>query len=366
MKVPFVNLGLQYQNLREEIISKFDEISKKGEYVLGNELLNFEKEFADYCGTKYSVGVGNGSDALSFSLKALNISKGDEVIIPCNSFIATAWTIANVGAKPVFVDVNEDFTINPKLIEKVITSKTKAIMPVHLTGRIANVDEINKIANNYNLFVIEDAAQAVGASFEKKRAGSFGITGCFSLHPLKNLHVHGDGGIITTNDSKIFKFLNQIRNHGLKNRDECDFWGYNSRLDNIQAAIARIKLPYLDQWIKKITKLANIYSEELSEFAIVPKNDLRKKSVYHIYMIQVEDRDKLKFFLEDNFIETKIHYPVPLHLQKSSFDLGYKKGDFPIAEKHSKSIISLPIYSELEENQIYYVIENIKKFFKRK
>ena len=286
MKVPFVNIGLQYQNIRNQVILKFDEVSSKGEFILGKELNNIENEFANYCGTKFAIGVGNGSDALSFSLMSLNIGKGDEVIIPGNSFIATAWTVANVGAKPVFVDVLDDFNIDPKMIEKSITKKTKVIMPVHLTGKIANMKEIILIAKKHNLLIIEDAAQAVGASMGNKKAGSFGTIGCFSLHPLKNLHVHGDGGMITTNNKKINDYIKKLRNHGLKNRDECEFWGYNSRLDNVQAAIARIKLSYLDEWNERFRKIASIYTNELKNYCLVPHDDSNKVSVYHQYIIQ--------------------------------------------------------------------------------
>lgn len=364
MKVPFVNLGLQYQSIRNQIINKFDELSKKGEYILGKELENFENDFSKYCGTKFAIGVGNGSDALTLSLRAIELETQNEVIMPGNSFIATAWTVANLGAKPVFIDVQEDFNINPSLIEKAINKNTKAIIPVHLTGRMADMLQINDIAKKHNLHIIEDAAQAIGASLGLKKAGSFGITGCFSLHPLKNLHVHGDGGVITTNDDKIYNIVKKLRNHGLKNRDTSELWGYNSRLDNIQAAIAKIKLAYLDGWNKKFNEIANIYSNELKNIVKVPKDEKNKVSIYHRYMIQHPNRDKLKKFLEENGIETKINYPIPLHLQKAASGLGYKIGDLPNVEKQSKLILSLPIYAELEYNQINYVIENIKKFNK--
>ncbi len=362
MKVPFVNLGLQYQAIRNQIIDKFDELSKKGEYILGEELENFEKDFSKYCGTKFAIGVGNGSDALTLSLRAIELEKQNEVIMPGNSFIATAWTVANLGAKPVFIDVLEDFNIDPSLIEQAVTKNTKAIIPVHWTGRMANMLQINDIAKKHNLHVVEDAAQSVGASIGLQKSGSFGITGCFSLHPLKNLHVHGDGGVITTNDDKIYNIVKKLRNHGLKNRDTSELWGYNSRLDNIQAAIARIKLPYLDGWNKKFIEIANIYSNELKNIVEVPKEEKNKISIYHRYMIQHPNRDKLKKFLQENGIETKINYPIPLHLQQAASSLGYKIGDLPNVEKQSKLILSLPIYAELEYNQIHYIIEKIKKF----
>ena len=363
MIVPFVDLGLHYKNLRKEILEKFDSLSKKGKYILGDELLKFEKEFSNYCGTKFAIGLGNGSDALTFSLLALNIGKGDEVIVPGNSFIATAWTVANVGAKIVFADVNEDFNINYKSIESLITKKTKAIIPVHLTGKIADMPNINKISKKYGVQIIEDAAQSAGASLKNKKSGSFGITGCFSLHPLKNLHVHGDGGIITTNNKKIYNFIKKIRNHGLKNRNECEFWGYNSRLDNIQAGIARIKLKKLDQINKRFIEIAETYSNELRNFFKVPEKDPDRVSIYHRYIIQFKQRDKLMTFLKKNNIETRINYPIPLHLQPAAKNLLYKKGDLPLTEKQSKTILSLPIYAELSDRKLEYVINKIKKYF---
>ena len=364
MKVPFVNLGKQYYFLRKKILNKIDSLSLNGDYILGNELDLFEKDFANYCNTKFAIGVGNGSDAISFSLLASNIGKGDEVIIPCNSFIATAWTVANVGATPVFVDVLDDYNIDPKMIIKKISSKTKAIIPVHLTGKMADMKNILKIAKNFNLLVIEDAAQAVGASLDDKKSGSYGITGCFSLHPLKNLHVHGDGGIITTNDKKIYNLIKKMRNHGFKNRNICEFWGYNSRLDNIQAAIARIKLPYLDKWNNKSIKIAKHYNKEFKNLFYTPVEVRNNKAVYHRYIIQCKKRDQLKKYLLEKGIETKINYPIPLHLQPASKKLGYKKGDMTRAEKQSKMIISLPLHPYLEDKQVNYVVEKVKNFYR--
>ena len=365
-RVKFVDLGKQYMKLRKEIIAKFDEISKQGAYVLSEELEEFEKNFAEYCGTRYAVGVGNGSDALYMSLLSLGIGHGDEVITAPNSFIATAWVIARTGARIVFVDVGEDMNIDPKLIESAISEHTKAIIPVHLTGRVADMNTIQTIADKYNLFVIEDAAQAVGAKYKGKRAGSFGICAGFSLHPLKNLHVHGDGGAITTNDHNLFEKLLKYRNHGLKNRDECEFWGINSRLDSIQAGIAKIKLRYLDDWNGRFRQIAHMYTEGLDDYVKVPKTRNYEEPTYHRYMIRYSDRDDLQRFLDDNGIETKVNYPIPLHLQPAAINLGYKKGDFPVTEKMAETILSLPIYPELYDDQVYYVIDKIRQFFKGK
>ena len=362
MKVHFVNLGLQYKGLRDQIINKFDEISLQGAYILNQDLVEFEKKFALYCGSKYAIGVGCGADALFFSCIALGIGKGDEVITAPNSFIATAWAIANVGAKPAFVDVRDDYNIDPDQIEAAITYKTKAIMPVHLTGRIADMEPILEIAQHHNLYVIEDAAQAVGASYKGRKSGAFGTTGCFSLHPLKNLHVHGDGGVLTTDDRNIYDHLVKMRNHGLRDRDECEFWGYNSRLDGIQAAIANIKLAHLDKWNRKFREIATRYTKELDEILFVPKDQPYEFPVYHRYIVRHPQRDALQRHLTKCGVETKVNYPVPIHLQEAARLLGYKKGDFPNAERQADTILSLPIYAELEDSQVEHVINSIKSF----
>ena len=350
--------------IREEILEKIDQISKNGDYILTKELSKFEKNFANYCGTKYAVGVGNGSDALYISLVLLGIGPGDEVITVPNSFIATAWVIANTGAKIVFCDVDNDMNINTHLIESVISDRTKAILPVHLTGRVAKMDKLQTIADKYNLFVLEDAAQAIGASYKGQKAGSFGTCAGFSLHPLKNLHVHGDGGVITTNDLQIYEKAIKYRNHGLKNRDESEFWGVNSRLDSIQAGIGNIKLKYIDKWNNRYREIANIYSENLSGYVEVPKEKDYEYPVYHRYMICYPERDRLQAYLADKGIETKVNYPIPLHLQQSAKDLGYKKGDFPVSENFADTILSIPIYPELVDDQLYYVIEKVIEFCK--
>ena len=366
MKVPFVNPGLQYKELREEILSRFDRISLSGNHVLGQEGKEFEEKFANFCGAEYAVGVGNGSDALSFSLVGLGIGKDDEVITAPNSFVSSAWTIANVGAKPVFVDVGNDFNIDCNLIEESITPKTKAIMPVHLTGRIADMQRIEEIADKFNLLVIEDAAQAVGASFKDKKSGSFGDSACFSLHPLKNLHVDGDGGVITTNNLSLYEKIIKMRNHGLKNRNECEFWGWNSRLDEINASIASLKLDYIDAWNERFLEIASLYIIELSDYVEVPTYAEFEKPIFHRFIIQHNKRDELKSYLETKSVYTAINYPLPLHLHEASMGYGYKLGDFPVAEDQAKKILSLPIYPELEDSQIEYVIASVKEFFKNK
>ena len=361
-KVKFVDLGKQYVRLRQEILAKFDEISSQGAYVLTGELEVFEKNFSQYCGTRYAIGVGNGSDALYLPLLSLGIGPGDEVITAPNSFVATAWVIARTGARLVFCDVREDMNINPELLEKSITKNTKAILAVHFAGRVADMDRIQTIADKHNLYVIEDAAQVAGAKYKGKRAGSFGICAGFSLHPLKNLHVHGDGGIITTDDQGLYEHLLKYRNHGLINRDECEFWGINSRLDTIQAGIANLKLRYLDEWNKRFREIAGIYSKNLEGYVKVPLDHDYEEPIYHRYMIRCPDRDDLQKYLEDNSIESKVNYPIPLHLQPAATDLGYKKGDFPVTEELADTILSLPVYPELEDEDVYYVIKKVRQY----
>ena len=310
--------------------------------------------------------MGNGTDALFLSLRALGIRQGDEVITAPNSFIATAGAIVAAGAKPVFVDVKGDYNINPDLIKQAITTKTKAIIPVHLTGRPADMDTILIIARKHGLYVIEDAAQAIGARYKGKRVGSLGSTGCFSLHPLKNLHVHGDGGIITTNNKELYEKLLKLRNHGLKNRDECDFWGYNSRLDSIQAAIGNIKLEYLGDWNKRHREIAVMYRKNLSGVVTVPVDKEFEEPVYHNFIIQGDKRDELQKYLLERGIETKIHYPIPIHLQEAASSLGYKERDFLVCEAQAKRILSLPIYPELTDGQVNMVIKAIKSFYSNK
>jgi len=363
-KVKFVNLGKQYLGLRQEILDKFDEISKNGDYILSKEVSEFEENFAMYCGTKYAAAVGNGSDALYLVLLSLGIGLNDEVITAPNSFVSTAGVIARAGARIVFCDVDDDMNIDPSLIESVISERTKAILPVHLTGRVADMDRIQTIADKYNLFVVEDAAQAVGAVYKNKKAGSFGIGAGFSLHPLKNLHVHGDGGIVTTDDLELYKKIIKYRNHGLQNRDECEFWGINTRLDSINAGIGNIKLRYLNEWNNRYRKIARMYTDNLNSYVKVPKERDYEKPVYHRYIIRHPDRNKLQAFLANSGIETKVNYPIPLHLQPAATGLGYKKGDFPITEQLANNILSLPLYPELEDDQVFYVIEKIIKFCK--
>ena len=362
MQVKFVDLGRQYQDLREEILDAVDEVFKSGWYVLGPKVEQFEYEFAEYCGVKHAVGVGNGSDALYLILDALNIGPGDEVITAPNSYIASAAAIARTGATPVFCDVGDDMNLDPAQLEAAITKRTKAVMPVHLTGRICKMERIQEIAGRYQIHVVEDAAQSVGASRKGKRAGCFGIAAGFSLHPLKNLFVHGDGGVVTTDSDALANRIRQSRNHGLKSRDEAEFWGINSRLDEVQAAIGSIKLRYIDQWNSRHREIAEYYSDALRGMVDVPVEGEDESSVYHRYMIRSPKRDDLAEHLAENGVETKVNYRVPLHLMPAAKESGYGPGSFPVCERLADTILSLPIYAALEASESEHVVEKVSLY----
>ena len=365
-EVKYVDLAKQ-ANV-EAILNDIRELLlKTGQFTLGQPVTELEAKFAKLCNTKYAVGVNSGTDALFLTMEALNIGTGDEVITAPNSFIATAGAIANAGARPVFVDVNEEYNINADLIEKAVTPCTKAIMPVHLTGNPANMPKIMDIANKHNLYVIEDACQAVNASIDHQPVGSFGIAGCFSFHPLKNLNVWGDGGIIVTNSKELFDKLVLLRNHGLKNRDEVEFFAYSSRLDTLQAIVANQLLSILDAITDTRIRNAKTYDDALSDmtdYIKIPPRKSNVRQVYHTYVIQAKERrDELIKYLAEKGIEAKIHYPIPIHLQKASEYLGYKEGDFPVAEEASKHVLALPMYPELTGEEQEYIVSKINGFY---
>ena len=361
--VKYVNFPIQYEKVKIESLKAIKNVFESGNFVLGSEVEKFEKNFAKYCGTNYALGVGNGTDALFMTIKALEIGNGDEIITVPNSFIATAGAIVATGAKPVFVDADDDYNLNPRLIEDAVTKRTKAILPVHLTGRPASLDKILEIADKKKLYLIEDAAQAIGAKYNGQKVGSFGIAGCFSLHPLKNLNAYGDGGVIITKDLQLYERLKKMRNHGFKNRNECDFFAFNSRLDELQAAILNVKFKYLDKWTKRKREIAAFYQKKLSDIVKVPFDKSNENAVYHTFIIQADKRNQLQKFLLKKGIETKIHYPIPIHLQKAAKSLGYKKGDFPKAEEQAEKILSLPIYPELKEEQLEFIVNEIRNFY---
>lgn len=364
MQIPLVDLKIQYKSLRKEISKKISEIFESGTFIKGPVLEEFETNFAKFVGTKYAIGVASGTDALHLSLMALNIGKGDEVILPANTFIATAYAILYVQAKPVFVDVDpKTYNIDTELIERKISKRTKAIIPVHLYGQPCQMDKILQLAKKYKLLVIEDAAQSHGAVYKGKHVGNFGHAAAFSFYPGKNLGAFGDGGIITTNSIRLANKIKMLREYGAYSKYYFDQLGFNSRLDALQAAILNIKLKYLKRWNKKRWKLAQNYNKFLSNLLQIttPFTGKNISHVFHLYVIRTPQRNQLMKFLQKRGIQTGIHYPLPLHLQKSLRYLDYKKGDFPVAEKISKQVLSLPLYPELSLNQQKFIVESIKK-----
>ncbi len=364
-QVPFVNFPAQYIEEREEIHNCVERIFTQGNFVGGDEVLQLEDEISKIISTKHTIAVNSGTDALVLSMRALGIGKNDEVITTPNSFIASAAAIVAIGAKPVFVDVKPDQNINPDLVVEAITKNTKAIMPVHLTGRVAEMNCLKSLADNHGLFLIEDAAQSFGSQYEKKMSGSIGDVGCFSAHPLKNFNAAGDAGFITTNNTNLANRLKLIRNHGLKNRETVTEWGTVSRLDSLQAAFLRNRLTRIDSIIKRRRTNAALYQKLLLNTPVFCPPCLKEEfNTFHTFVVQVERRDELKKFLLDRGIETSIHYPTPIHLQPVASYLGYSKGDFPETERQASNILSLPINQYLKKTDIEYVSLAIKEFFR--
>lgn len=393
MNIPLIDLKAQYKSISEDLDRVTKEVLSSAGYIMGKNVTEFEKEFAEYIGVKHAISVGNGTDALVIALKSLGIGAGDEVITTPFTFFATAETISAVGATPVFVDVEKDtFNIDPTKIEEKITSKTKAILPVHIFGQSAKMDEINEIAKKHNLKVIEDACQAVGGKYKGKNIGTLADVACFSFFPTKNLGCAGDGGIIVTSDDNIATIARALRTHGsgetgqkaynllnniseevetVKNADDTVYnplkyynylIGYNTRLDAIQAAILRVKLPHLDKWNAKRREIAKIYDENLKDTDLVtPVIEEENESVYHMYILQSENREAILEKLKEKGVATGVYYPVPLHLQKVYKDLGYKEGDMPVSEYLSHRTFAIPVYPELNDEQINYIIDSIKK-----
>ncbi len=362
-KVPFVGLDRQFTVYEDSYLEIFKRVGASGWWVMAPSIEKFETEMAAYCDTKYAIGVANGTDALVLILKALGIGPGDEVVVPANSFIASAGAVAVVGATPVFAEVATDLNIDPAELTKVMTPKTKAIMAVHLTGRPSDMNALNAIAEKHGVVVIEDAAQAIGAKYCDKKVGGLGVAGAFSMHPLKNLNVMGDGGFVTTSDSNLYKKIKSLQNHGLASREDCIEWGWNSRLDALQAEIASFHLSLLDQWTQRVRDVAQLYSEGLSDVVCIPKEREYEFNVYHTYVILCDRRDELVTYLKSRGIDTAIHYSIPIHLQKPAFDQGYKEGDFPVTEEMARKMVSLPIYPTLKNDEINHVIASVRSFY---
>jgi aminotransferase EvaB len=368
MKVRYSYLGQQFAD-PEEIFGQMREFLKTGAFTLGPPVEQFEKSFAKLIGTKYAVGVGSGTDALKLSLKACGVGHGDEVITAANTFIATAGAINEIGAVPRFVDATPYYTMNVEQIENAITSRTKAIMPVHLTGEPADMTAILEIAKKHHLVVIEDACQSILSNYKGKNTGTMGKAAGFSLHPLKNLNVWGDAGVVVTNDEETYKKLLLLRNHGMKNRDEIDVFGYNSRLDSLQAIVGNWLIKDTD----KITdaRIANgaIYDAAFSKMEghvrLAPRRK-EVKRVFHLYMLEVakQVRNDLVQYLLDKGVDAKIHYPIPLYQQKGLNHLGYVPGTFPETDRQADEVLSLPVDQHLSREQIQYTIETVQSFFK--
>jgi dTDP-4-amino-4,6-dideoxygalactose transaminase len=363
-QIPYVNLGAQWQDDREELLPIIDKLFGSGHYVGGVEIDKFEKQIAKLCQVNHAVALNSGTDALTLALHLLGIGRGDEVITPPNSFIASTAVIMHLGAVPVFVDVFPDQNIDPDKIESAITKKTKAIMPVHLTGRICDMDPIMEIANNHGLKVVEDAAQAIGSKYKSKPSGSIGDVGCFSTHPLKNLSACGDGGFLTTNDEKIYLKAKVLRNHGMADRDRVDNFGYVSRMDNLQAAILNYRLKKLDEIIDRRRQNAQSYLEYIdTDEVFIPLEKEYEFNTYHTFVIQVEKRNELKEFLLKQGIEAAIHYPTPIHLQPAAKRLGYKLGDFPVTEKQAGIILTLPVNQSLGQSEIERICVAVNEYY---
>ncbi len=364
MDIPFVSFRPMEEELGDQIKEAFDRVFLRSWYIDGIEGKKFEKTFADYCGVGYCIGVGNGLDALMLALKALGIGDGDEVIVPSNTYIATALAVTYVGAKPVFVEPDiRTFNINPNLIERAITCKTKAIMPVHLYGQACDMDRIMGLAYRYHLFVVEDCAQAHGATYKGKKVGSFGDAAGFSFYPGKNLGALGDAGAVVTDDPDLAEKIRALKNYGSDYKYHHIYKGNNSRLDEIQAAFLAAKLPHLNRMNAERGKIALMYSEGIKNPKIeLPSVILDCNPVWHIYGIRCKERDKLAEYLFKNGVETNKHYPIPIHLQKCYQDLNIGKGELPVAEEISNTELSLPMYYGLREEEIHYVIDLIEKF----
>ncbi|WP_286064944.1 DegT/DnrJ/EryC1/StrS family aminotransferase [Faecalibaculum rodentium] len=364
MNIPFVDFNSMHAQIANGLYDASSSVINSNWFIQGSEVSSFEQAFSNYLSIHNCIGCGNGLDALVLSLKALGIGQGDEVILPANTFIATALAVTYAGATPVLVEPRLDtYNIDPSKIEEVITPKTKAIIPVHLYGQPAEMDSIMKIANEHDLHVIEDTAQAHGAIYHGKRAGTFGNTGAFSFYPGKNLGALGDCGAVVTNDPELADTIRAMGNYGSKKKYVHEFKGQNSRLDEIQAAFLNVKLPYLDTWNQERRRIASRYLNEIKNpHIILPTVIDGVEPVWHIFAVRTKERDDFQQYLEEKGIHTGIHYPTPIHLHEAYRDLGYKKGDFPIAEEISDTELSLPMFYGLSDEQIDYVVKVVNEY----
>jgi dTDP-4-amino-4,6-dideoxygalactose transaminase len=370
MKVPLLDLKVQYAAIQAEIREAIDRVCESQRFILGPEVVALEEDIAAFCGMRFAIGVSSGTDALLASLMAIGVRLGDEVITTSYSFFATAGVIVRLGARPVFVDIDSvTFNLDAKAVLAKVTSRTKAILPVHLFGRCVDMDPILKVAKERDMAVIEDAAQALGAwEGQKRRAGTMGILGCFSFFPSKNLGAFGDGGMIVTNDKKLAEALQVLRVHGGKPKYYYPMVGGNFRLDALQAAVLRVKLKYLTVWIEARRTNAERYRSLFEEAGLLDRIRLpgdQPGHVYNQFVVRLPDRDRLQTFLREREVETEIYYPLPLHFQECFKTLGYRRGDFPQAEAAAREVLALPLYPELTEVQQRYVVSRIGEFYKR-
>lgn len=363
--VPYTDLRQQHAAIKPELMAAVSEVIDSAKFVLGEPVDRFEQQFAKLCSVPFAIGVASGTDALILALRALGVGPSDEVITAPNSFVASTSCIRLVGATPVFIDVGSDLNIDPDRIEAAITPRTKAIIPVHLTGRPCRMDLINDIARRRGLAIVEDAAQAITAEYGGQRVGSFGAIGCFSLHPLKTLSACGEAGALTTADPELNDRLRTMRNIGLRTRDDCVMWSGNSRLDTLHAAMLLVKMKHLDRWTERRQANARFYRERLCQVGgvTVPVDGPGERAVYHTFVVQVDDRERLREHLSKRAIGTAIHYPVPIHLSAAGHDLGYPRGAFPVAERQAARILSLPIHQDLTVEQLETVCSAIADFY---
>lgn len=374
MQVPFLDLKIQYKSIKQEVDPAIQKVIDNTAFILGESVSNFEKAFAEAHNVKYCLGTSSGTDANHLVLWSLGIKPDDEVIIPANTFIATAWGVTLCGAKPVFVDCHpESYNLDPAKVEAAITPKTKAIVAVHLYGQPADMNKLQEIADRHNLFLVEDAAQSHLAEYESKKIGTLSSASSFSFYPGKNLGAYGEAGAVVTNDDNLYNVLKMMREHGQSKKYYHDTFGHNYRMEGIQGAVLGVKLKHLDKWTDGRRNAAAKYRELLKDIEQIqlPKEMSNVKHVYHLFVIQVkgdgknreEERNKLQQFLTENGVATGLHYAIPLHQQKCFQDLGYKKGDFPITEQLAESGLSLPMFPELTDEQISYVTDKIKEYF---
>lgn len=364
MNIPFVDLKSQYETIKDEVNQAIGGVLTRTDFILGQAVTDFEENFAQYCEVSHAVGVDSGYSALELILRAYEIGPGDEVITAANTFVATALAISTVGAKPVLVDADPDtYNLDPTQLEAAITKKTRAILPVHLYGHPADMDSILSVAHTHNLLVFEDACQAHGARYKGRRAGSLGDAAAFSFYPGKNLGAYGDGGAVVTNNPAVAHRVRLLRNLGQRAKYDHQIKGYNHRLDTLQAAVLGVKLPYMDQWNASRRQAAALYDELLADLPIIsPPVANWAEPVYHLYVVRLENRDALQTHLTEAGIASGMHYPVPIHMQASYQELGYKQGDFPVTEKLAGEILSLPIFPELNSEKVHYVVSAIREF----